>query len=103
MRNDSSNLYLAIGLSLLVIVGWQYFYSGPKMEKARLTQIETQNQTRATNSSAETANNSETPVPAPNPNAPPQGGIANENPAARLSRAEALAATPRVKIDTPSL
>ena len=37
MREDQKNLFLAMGLSLLVIVGWQYFYAGPKQERARET------------------------------------------------------------------
>ncbi|VFU07490.1 protein of unknown function [Methylocella tundrae] len=34
MTKDSRNLYLAIGLSCLVIVGWSYFFA-PKPDRAR--------------------------------------------------------------------
>ncbi len=37
MNKDTTNLYLAIGLSCLVIVGWSYFFA-PK--PARLTQAQ---------------------------------------------------------------
>src|ERR1700736_2296269 len=104
MPKDSANLFLAIGLSLLVIIGWQYFYNGPKMEKARLAQIEAQKEALTTNPSSQPPNNlgSDSSL-TPGLNAPPQGGVINESPNAKLSRAEALAATPRIKIDTQSL
>ena len=35
MSEDQKNLFLAMGLSLLVIIGWQYFYATPKMEQQR--------------------------------------------------------------------
>ena len=37
MKDDQKNLYLAIALSILVIVGWNYFYGAPQMEKSRQT------------------------------------------------------------------
>ncbi|MDB5570513.1 MAG: rane protein insertase YidC, partial [Hyphomicrobiales bacterium] len=40
MRDDQKNLFLAMGLSLLVIVGWNYFYGVPTDDKAR--QVQTQ-------------------------------------------------------------
>ena len=43
---DIRNLFLAAALSLLVMVGWQYFYAGP------LQQREHQAQTQANNTSA---------------------------------------------------
>ena len=42
MTQDPKNLILAIGLSLLVIIGWQYFYAGPQMEKQRQAQQQLQ-------------------------------------------------------------
>ena len=33
MMPDNKNLFLAIALSILVIVGWQYFLGAPQMEK----------------------------------------------------------------------
>ena len=41
MGNDKTNMFVAIGLSLLVLLGWQYFVAGPRVEQQR--QIEAQN------------------------------------------------------------
>ena len=41
MGNDKTNMFVAIGLSLLVLLGWQYFVAGPRVEQQRL--IEAQN------------------------------------------------------------
>ncbi len=41
MGNDKTNMFVAIGLSLLVLLGWQYFVAGPRIEQQR--QIEAQN------------------------------------------------------------
>ena len=38
MINDQKNMILAIGLSVLVIIGWQYFIGGPQLEKQRQEQ-----------------------------------------------------------------
>ena len=35
MISDQKNMFLAIGLSLLVILGWQYFIGGPQLERQR--------------------------------------------------------------------
>ncbi|MBL1404442.1 MAG: membrane protein insertase YidC [Rhizobiales bacterium] len=34
-KNNNKNTVLAIVLSLIVLLGWQYFYAGPKLEKER--------------------------------------------------------------------
>ena len=34
---DSRNLILAIVLSVLVLIGWNYFYAAPQMQKDRAT------------------------------------------------------------------
>ena len=83
MQQDTRNLLLAMALSLLVILGWNHFYGSPKIHEAR--------QTTAQLKQMEAAN--------PNPAAAP--GLAPiPQP---LSRAEALAQSKRVAIDTPSL
>ena len=35
MNNDSKNLFMAIALSIVVLVGWQYFFGAPKLQKER--------------------------------------------------------------------
>jgi YidC/Oxa1 family membrane protein insertase len=38
MSQDTKNLYLAIALSILVIIGWNYFYAAPQLQQERQTQ-----------------------------------------------------------------
>ena len=100
MTKDSLNLYLAIGLSFLVIVGWSYFFAPKPSDRARLA--EAQRQAEPAQGAAPGA-----PAGAPAPGAP---AISRElaplaaAPETRAqTRAQALAATPRVKIDTPAM
>jgi len=94
---DSRNLILAIALSVLVLIGWQYFFAAPQLQKDRAAQQQTQTQTQA-----------QTNV-GPGATQPTVGGApalalpGAPAPAAPMTRAEALAASPRVNIDTPSL
>ncbi len=114
MREDQKNLLLAMALSLMVIVGWNYFYGAPKLDAAR------QSQQAATSAgpSAPGAAAPQTPAPqaaapqaaAPQAGAPqtpaPQPGAAPLAPASAapaVTREQALAGAPRVAIDTPSL
>ena len=99
MREDQKNLFLAMGLSLLVIVGWQYFYAGPKQEQAR--QIAAQTQAAPTTGPA--VSTPQTPGVAGAPTGAPTGAPAAASPEASLTRAAALAASPRIRIDTPAL
>ncbi|WP_020174307.1 membrane protein insertase YidC [Methyloferula stellata] len=99
MTQDNRNFFLAIALSILVIVGWQYFFAQPQFEKTRQTQAE------LAKPATPPAPGSPDAIPAPSPTAPPQGGVTPSAPAVgvQLSRAEALAASPRVKLDSKSL
>jgi YidC/Oxa1 family membrane protein insertase len=93
---DIRNLFLAAALSLLVMVGWQYFYAGP------LQQREHQTQTQANNTSAP-ANEAQ---PSSAPGAPLSTAASPPGaPAATTSETvgAVLAASPRVTIDTPSV
>ena len=42
MKEDNRNLLLAIVMSVVVLLGWQFFYGVPQMEKQK--QIAQQNQ-----------------------------------------------------------
>jgi YidC/Oxa1 family membrane protein insertase len=90
---DRRNFILAIVLSMLVLVGWQYFYGAPLMQKER------QAQTTASNPTSASAN-APSSTSAPGAAAAPTGGA---SPVMEKTRPEALAATKRVVIDTPSL
>jgi YidC/Oxa1 family membrane protein insertase len=97
---DNKNTILAIALSALVLLGWQYFFAVPQ-EKARQEQLQSQQQAQKPNA----------PTPAQPSQAPPtQAGPAQmpgqaAAPAAEapVDRAAALAAGPRVPIATDSL
>jgi YidC/Oxa1 family membrane protein insertase len=105
MNDSNRNTILAVILSGIVLIAWQYFYNVPQMEKQRAAQ---QAQSELAKSAPQ-ANNTTTPSSAPpTGNAPAAaGGTPATPPAAStapvVSRDVAIAATPRVKIDTPSV
>ncbi len=101
--NDNRNTILAVVLSGLVLLGWQYFFNIPQMEKQR---AQSQMQSQLANPTAPTgaAPGNATPqaaAPAPAANAPAANQPASAAPA--ISRDAAIAAGPRIKIDTPRL
>jgi YidC/Oxa1 family membrane protein insertase len=110
MISDQKNMFLAIGLSLLVILGWQYFIGGPQLERqreeAKLRQQQQQQQ------QAQQA----APGTIPQPGATTQPGATQQPGAAApavpgqptipgqiYNREAVLAASPRVKIETPTI
>src|SRR4051812_18404478 len=104
MNQDPKNLILAIGLSLLVIIGWQYFYAGPQMEKQRQAQQQLQQPTPKPPSGAPTATpNAADPGAVPGAAPPPNVGIQPTSPEALRTREQALAESPRITLDTKSL
>ncbi|MHB8885931.1 MAG: membrane protein insertase YidC, partial [Methylovirgula sp.] len=96
MTQDNKNLYLAIALSILVIIGWNYFYGAPQLEKARQTQAEMQQPSKPPQPGTPSATQGQIPGSAAQ-------HPANEAPAPLESRTAALASTPRVRLDTASL
>jgi len=98
---DQRNLFLAIGLSILVLVGWQYFVAGPEIERAQRQQEIAQQQAaeRQTAQPAPAPEGAETPA-AGAPAAPPPSGAATP---ATLTRDEALGRSERVPIETARL
>src|SRR6266404_6605815 len=99
--NDNRNTILAVILSGLVLIGWQYFFNIPQMEKQRAAQ---QAQSEMVKPAPQATPGTTTPqtgaAPAPSANAPATNQPAS---AAPVSRDTAIASTPRVKIDTPRL
>jgi YidC/Oxa1 family membrane protein insertase len=96
--DDQKNLLLAIVLTGIVLIGWQYFFAVPQLEKQK--QIAQQQQTQQ----------QPTPAPDAQPGAPAQTapGTVPQAPglpgtAQTLTREAALAASPRIGIDTPRL
>lgn len=97
---DNRNTIIAVVLSGLVLLGWQYFYNIPQMEKQKAQQA---TQAQLANPSQPAAGGSTAPQPG---SATPTPGSAPVNAApanAPISRDVALASSKRVKIDTPRL
>jgi len=108
MMNDK-NTIIAIVLSAIVLIGWQYFIGGPQMERQKQeTLLKQQQQAQQTPAPG---SGSSTPAPgtAPTPGAaaPPGSlnvpGTATPAGVQTLTREAVLAAGPRVTIDTPRL
>eukprot|EP01036_Dinobryon_divergens_P058820 gene58820-78479_t len=109
-KEENTNLFLAIALSILVIVGWNYFYAGPQLEKQR-QEKQAQQTTQPTTPQPSTPGITTpgtaipgttipgTPVPGTTTPAPAIPGT----PAAGLTRDSALAQSPRITIETPRL
>jgi len=105
MMNDQKNMLLAIGLSVLVIIGWQYFVGNPQLEKQRQQQAQqqAQQQTQQQQPSSQ-ANPGSVPQPGAQPSgATPQVPGQPTQAGGAQTREAALAATPRVPVDTPSI
>jgi YidC/Oxa1 family membrane protein insertase len=105
--SDHKNTILAVVLSLLVIVGWQYFVGYPQMERQRQeAQLKQQEQPQTRPGSAQptqpgASQPSATPatpeVPATPKIAPPSGQPQT------ASREAVIASSPRIRIETPRL
>jgi YidC/Oxa1 family membrane protein insertase len=95
---DNKNLLLAITLSVIVMVGWNYFYGAPKLDQQR--QSAQQSQQVAPGAPAAPG----TVLQPGSPAAPAASGISPTVASSQiLTRSAALALSPRVKIETPSL
>jgi len=87
--NDSKNLILAIALSMAVLVGWQYFFAPPLMEP----------QKKQADIAEKLPNSQQAQTPAGSVTAPGAASVTG----VVLTREQALAAGPRITIDTPKL
>jgi YidC/Oxa1 family membrane protein insertase len=100
---NNRNYFVAIALSILVLVAWQFFYINPRLERERAAleaeqaQTTTQEELSFDQSPGEAGGTNTPAADAPLPGgAIPEAGTA-------VSREAAIAQTPRVAIDTPSL
>jgi YidC/Oxa1 family membrane protein insertase len=93
---DTKNLFIAIVLSLVVIVGWQYIYEKPRQDALKAQQAEQQLQTALTSAATDVMS---VPVPATD-TAPTVTAALADVPGALLTREQALAQAPRVKISS---
>src|SRR6187549_3965812 len=111
--NDQKNMILAIGLSALVLIGWQYFIGMPQMEKQKQEAQLRQQQTQPPATGAQPAPGTPGTPPAPAaPGSPAQpqaagpqvpGQISAPAPGLQATRQAVIAATPRIAIETPTL
>ncbi len=104
---DNRNTILAVILSGLVLIGWQYFFNIPQMEKQRATeqaqkQLQSDNLASTPNAAPAMTPGSTPPQPGTTtPSSPP--AIANATAQPAVSRESAIAASSRIKIETPQL
>ncbi len=89
---DQKNTILAIVLSALVFIVWQYFFGLPLQEKQKQVAQQQQQQTQVQQQPS-------TAAPETRPQAP--GQVPPTAQTTEVSRDEALAKSPRVRIDTP--
>ena len=86
---DNRNVIIAIVLSMLVLFGWQFLVAGPQLERAQQQAAIAQQQQAAADASLA--------VPVTGPDGAP---IAASGPVTFADRAAAIAASPRLPIDT---
>src|ERR1700676_2152210 len=100
---DNRNTILAVILSGLVLIAWQYFYNVPQMEKQRAAQQASELAKSATPPASTTTPSTapQTGTPQPAANAPAATQPASTAPV--VSRDTAIASAPRVKIESPRL
>jgi len=89
--SDQKNLFIAIAISLVVLLGFQYFYEMPRMERQRAEQA-----ANAAKTATQPGSDAQTPQ-APGGTAPAAG------PAVPKTREEVLAGAERIAIATPKV
>jgi YidC/Oxa1 family membrane protein insertase len=99
---ENRNTILAVVLSIIVVLGWQYFVSMPQLEKQRAERAAQQQSAQSQSASTDTPAAATTPS---QPGATPSQTAATPSNAVApvVTRDEALSTSPRVKIDTPSV
>jgi YidC/Oxa1 family membrane protein insertase len=102
---EHRNTILAIVLSLIVVVGWQYFVGYPQMEKQRREALLKQQEQSQSQPGAATPGTPATPAtPAPQAGAPPvPGAPAAAAPSQTATREAVIGASAHVAIETPRL
>src|SRR5246127_2951254 len=99
---DNRNMILAVILSGVVLLAWQYFYNVPQMERQRAQQAQQAELQKSAPKPAESTSPSSAP-PQPGSTAPSPAASTAPSNAPVVSRDQALADSQRVKIETPSL
>ncbi|WP_027580031.1 membrane protein insertase YidC [Bradyrhizobium sp. Ai1a-2] len=103
---DNRNTIIAVILSGLVLIAWQYFYNVPQMEKQRAQQQAQAELQKAQTPQTQQTQQAQQPTPgtAPQPGSAPSPSVTQPASGAPVvSREAAIEASPRVKINTPTL
>jgi len=101
--SDHKNTILAVVLSLLVIVGWQYFIGYPQMERQRQeAQLKQQEQSQTRPGSAQPAQPGAS-QPSATPPATAELPATPSGQPQTASRQAVIASSPRIPIETPRL
>jgi YidC/Oxa1 family membrane protein insertase len=108
---NQKNLILAIVLSMGVLLGWQFFYAGPKLKEEQERQRILKEQQAKSAPTAPTATPGGVALPSTPAGSPSVAVAPGQPPAAALpgaagrasTREDALKLNPRVAIDTPAL
>src|ERR1700753_403239 len=96
--NDSRNTILAVILSGLVLIAWQYFYNMPAMEKRRAAEQAQAELVKPTQPAGTATTPQGGTAPAPSGDASSPAAVNQPAAAAQIvSRDAAIAASPRVK------
>lgn len=93
--NDQRNLFIAIAISVAILIGWQFFFPAPKPA------VEQSRQVAGDAAKASAPADVPTPAGAASPAQVPGGAVSSASGA--LSRAEALGKSRRVAIQTPAM
>src|ERR1700710_1798355 len=95
---DNRNTILAVILSGLVLIAWQYFYNVPQMERQRVLQQTQAELVKPTPQATPGSNTPQANSPTPSANEPAANQPAS---ATVVARDTAIAAAPRIKINPP--
>ncbi len=93
---NNRNYFIAIALSVLILLGWQYFYIQPQLSREQATPAQSATSSETANAPQADGSTSEA-----SPNTVPTGGKGDIVTSA--SREEVIGETSRIAIDTPSL
>jgi YidC/Oxa1 family membrane protein insertase len=104
---NNKNTYLAIGLSILVIVAWQYLYVSPRVEsQKRAAQIEAQRQVEQISNNPEIKTEKGVPTTLSKSGLPTDvnvPGSLQSQISGKLERDDAIARSKRINLETDSL
>jgi YidC/Oxa1 family membrane protein insertase len=99
---DQKNTIIAILLSVIILIAWQYFYSGPQVEKQKQAQQTAQQQQAQTEAQSQTPGTAPVPGTQATPGTAPAPGAPAMRPGT-ASRDSVIAGSQRIQIDTPRL